>query len=337
MATRRRAFTLIELLVTIAIIALLIGLIFPAVQSARESARRLACQANLKQIGIGLQNYLTSCSVFPFGVGADKDGLVASIASSGNRRYSAHSQLLPYIEQTALYNSLNFWVQPFFPDSTGDPTEATGAGPNETAARVSVSVFLCPSDFDRMLARPWGANNYRSCNGSSWSGRAGDGIFGQSTRIGPANVIDGLSNTAAFAERVRGHDDYQQLDSDADLFREAAPWTEDAFRSWCAKLSDAEAHAIKKLPSDTNSGMNWLEGNMSWTRYNHFLPPGSKSCANGLTWNGVGMTANSRHSNVVVTLLGDGSVRPIKYSVAAPIWQALGTIAGGETISAGEY
>jgi Protein of unknown function (DUF1559) len=84
------------------------------------------------------------------------------------------------------------------------------------------------SDFDRMPSRPWGQNNYRSCNGSSWSGRAGDGIFGQSTRIGPAQVRDGLSNTAAMAERVRGHDDYERLDSDADLFRDAAPWTEEA-------------------------------------------------------------------------------------------------------------
>ncbi len=337
MSGRRHAFTLIELLVTIAIIGILIGLLLPAVQYARESARRLKCQANLKQLGIGLQSYLSACGVFPFGVGADADGLVASIASAGNRRYSLHSQLLPYVEQAALFNGLNFYVQPFYPDTTGDPSLVTTEGPNETVAQTTLDVFLCPSDFDRMPTRPWGQNNYRSCNGGSWSGRAGDGIFGQATRIGPAHVSDGLSNTAAMAERIRGHDDYEQLDPNADLFREAAPWTEDSFRAWCGGLSDAEAALLPKHPSEANSGMTWLEGNMSWTRYNHLLPPGSKSCANGLTWNGVAMTASSRHAKVVLVLLGDGSVRPILNSIAAPTWKALGTIAGGETISADAF
>ncbi len=337
MIGRRSALTLTELLVVIAIVGVLIALLLPAVQSAREASRRLQCQANLKQLGIGLQSYLSACGVFPFGVGADADGLIASITSQRSRRYSLHSQLLPYIDQSVLFNQINFWVQPFFPDTTGDPTTATQEGPNETVARASVAVFLCPSDYDRMPSRPWGQDNYRSCNGSSWSGRAGDGIFGQSTRIGPAHIRDGFSNTAAMSERIRGHDDYLSFDPDADLFRNAAPWTEESFRSWCAELSDAEAESIRKNPSDANSGMNWIEGNMTWTRYNHLLPPGSKSCANGLTWNGVAMTANSRHPDVVGLLLGDGSVRIIKYSISAAVWQALGTIAGGETISADTY
>jgi prepilin-type N-terminal cleavage/methylation domain-containing protein len=338
--TRRRrpgGFTLIELLVAISIIGVLIALLVPAVQAAREAARRVQCQSNLRQLGLALAHYESAAGVYPFGVGADSDKLISQIASSNSRRYSLHSQILPYLEQTPLFNQLNFFFQPFAPDQTGDPAVVTGSGPNETAARTVVSVFLCPSDFDRMNSRPWGQTNYRSCNGSSWSGRAGDGMFGQSTRIRTADVRDGLSNTAAMSERVRGHDDFAKLDINADLFREAAPWTEDTFRAWCQGLSDSDAFALPRNPAVANSGMNWLEGNMTWTRYNHLLPPGSKSCANGLTWDGVAMTANSRHAKTVGLLKGDGSVRFVSHSVNPRVWSALGTIAGGEVISSDAY
>jgi prepilin-type N-terminal cleavage/methylation domain-containing protein len=337
MNARRRAFTLIELLVSVTVIGILIALLLPAVQRVREAARRMQCQANLRQLGLGLANYEATSGVYPFGVGADADNVISQIASPGNRRYSLHSQMLPYIEQKVMFDQLNFFVQPFFPDQTGDPSFVTGAGPNETVARVSLSVFLCPSDFDRMPSRPWGQTNYRSCSGSSWSGRAGDGMFGQSSRIRTADVIDGLSNTAAVSERLRGHDDYRREDFDADLFRNAAPWTEATFRAWCQQLSDAEAAALPRNPAVANSGMNWLEGNMTWTRYNHLLPPGSKSCANGLTWDGVAMTANSRHSKVVGLLLGDGSARLVKYSVDPRVWRGLGTISGREVGSDESY
>jgi prepilin-type N-terminal cleavage/methylation domain-containing protein/prepilin-type processing-associated H-X9-DG protein len=331
--TRPNGFTLMELLVVVSIIGLLVALVLPAVQRGREAARRLKCSANLRQLGLALQNYQGTCGVYPFGVGADRDGSVSQVASAESRRYSLHSQVLSYVEQTHLFNQLNFSFAPFHPDATGDPRVVTGRGENETAALTKVDVFLCPSDFDRMPSRPWGQNNYRSCNGSSWSGRAGDGMFGQVTRIRPADVTDGLSHTAAFCEHVRGHDDYQRLDPDTDLIRNPSVWTEDLFRDWCGGLSDTDAAAFTNNPADTNSGFNWLEGNMAWTRYNHLLPPGHKSCANGLTWNGVAMPANSRHDRGVNLLLGDGSVRFTPYTVSPAVWRALGTIRGGETIS----
>ncbi len=337
MQNSRRAFTLMEALVAVAIIGVLVALLLPAVQAARESARRIACRSNLSQLGIALQNYATAFSVFPFGVGADFDKLLANPASPSNRRYSLHSQLLPYVELATLFNQLNFANTPFYPDTTGDPTAESSQGPNETAARTTVAVFLCPSDFNRMPSRPWGPTNYRSCNGGSWSGRAGNGMFGQGSRIGPADVRDGLSNTAAMCERIRGHDDFENVDMESDLFRMAAPWTEAAFREWCADLSDAEALEFEKRVYNATSGQTWLEGNMSWTRYNHLLPPGRKSCANGLTWNGVAMTAGSRHGLAVNLLLGDGSVRLVTPSVAPSVWQALGTIAGGEVIAGDSY
>ncbi|HEX8204209.1 MAG TPA: DUF1559 domain-containing protein [Isosphaeraceae bacterium] len=333
MTRRPNAFTLIELLVVLAIIGLLLALVLPAVQRAREAARRLQCSTNLRQMGIALQNYQGAFGVYPFGVGADRDGAVSQVSSPGNRRYSLHSQILPFIEQAALFHALNFSVAPFHPDTTGDPRVVTGQGENETAALTVLGVYLCPSDFNRMPSRPWGQNNYRSCNGASWSGRAGDGMFGQVSRIRPADVRDGLSHTAAVCERVRGHDDDQRLDADSDVIRNPSVWTEDSFRDWCGELTDADAAGFTRNPSDTNSGFNWLEGNMAWTRYNHLLPPGQKTCANGLTWNGVSMPANSRHDRGVNLLLGDGSLRFVPYTINPSVWRALGTIAGGEVIS----
>lgn len=337
MTVRQRAFTLLELLVVVAVIGVLAALLIPAVQRAREAAKRIQCQNNLKQLGIGLANYQSSCGVYPFGVGADADKLLPTYASTGNRRFSLHSQLLPYIEKSALFNQINFNVSPFYPDATGDPIAFTGQGPNETVAQVWVDVFVCPSDFNRMTSRPWGQVNYRSCNGGSWSGRMGDGLFGQSSQVRPGDVRDGLSNTAAMSERLRGHDDFERVDFASDQFRLAAPWTEATFRTWCAELTDAEAAALPSHPTSATLGLTWLEGNMSWTRYNHLLRPGHKSCINGATWNGAAMTASSRHDGVVGLLLGDGSVRFVKYAVDPVVWKGLGTIAGNETISGASF
>jgi hypothetical protein len=119
----------------------------------------------------------------------------------------------------------------------------------------------------------------------------------------------------------------------SDQFRLAAPWTQDTFRAWCEQLSDAEAAGLPKHYSNATAGLTWLEGNMSWTRYNHMLTPGKKTCINGVTWNGVAMTVSSRHGPGVGLLLGDSSVRFVKDSISPAVWQALGTIAGGEVIS----
>ena len=337
MIATRRAFTLIEQLVVIGIIGILVALLIPAIQAAREVAKRAGCQNNLRQLGLSLGNYQSAFNVYPFGVGADGDTAIASVSSPDNRRYSMHSQILPFLDQASLFNQINFVIPPFYPDTSGNPNYLTGEGPNETVACVQLSTFICPSDFERMPSSPWGRVNYRSCSGSSWAARAGDGMFGQSSRTQPGDVGDGVSNTAAMSERVRGHDDYEFTDMASDFIREGGPWTEVAFRAWCDQVDDQAAAALPKKPSNANSGLTWLEGVMSWTRYNHALPPGRKSCINGLTWNGVVMTANSRHSGMVNLLFGDGSVRQVKYTVDPNIWRAIGTISGGEAVSADSF
>ena len=335
--TNRRGFTLIELLVVIAIIAILVALLIPAVQSAREAGRRIQCTSNLRQFGLALANYQSGFGVYPFGVGSDGDKTLSKVASPTNRRYSMHAQVLPFLDQGPLFSQLNFTLAPFYPDTTGDPRVINGNGPNETAAVVVVSTFLCPTDRNRMPSRPWGANNYRSCNGGSWSGRLGDGLFGQGSAIRPADIGDGLSQTAAMSERIRGHDDFQQIDRLSDISRMPAPWTETGFQRWCLGLTDQEAAALPHNPSDANSGHTWLEGNMTWTRYNHLLPPGNRACANGLTWNGVAMSATSFHTAGVNLLMADGSVHFVKNAVDPKLWQALATIRGGEVVSADSF
>ena len=330
MKCTRNGMTLIELLVVLAVIGILIALLLPAVTAARAAARRTHCASNLKQIGVALTGYQESHRVYPFGVGADKDKLIASVAAYSARRYSLHSQILPFLEAEDVYDQINFAFAPFYPDTTGDPAFVTGLGPNETAIQTSVEVFLCPADYNRMPTRPWGQNNYRSCSGSSWAGRAGNGMFGQITRIGPGDILDGLSKTAAFSERIRGDDDKANIDMQSDLFGLAAPWTEESFRQWCTQLSETQAATLPV--QNSNSGHTWIEGNMTWTRYNHLLTPGQASCKNDLTWNGVAMTASSRHAGGVHLLLADGSLRFVDQSIDSALWQALGTIAGGETV-----
>ena len=132
--SRHRGFTLIELLVVIAIIAVLIALLLPAVQSAREAARRAQCTNNLKQIGLALHNYHQAIGTFPMGntLGYSYVGTQTSWGT-----FSAHAQMLPYLEQTPIYNSCNFnW----------DIWYGTGANINATVWNTKVNAFLCPSD-----------------------------------------------------------------------------------------------------------------------------------------------------------------------------------------------
>ncbi len=119
MSRRHRGLTLIELLVVMTVIVVLIALLIPAVQAARDGARRAQCVNNLKQLGIALSSYAGSLGVYPFGVGADADGAVPTYSSTGNRRYSMHSQILAHLEQGALFNALNFHVAPSTPARRG--------------------------------------------------------------------------------------------------------------------------------------------------------------------------------------------------------------------------
>ncbi|MFO0910525.1 MAG: DUF1559 domain-containing protein [Isosphaeraceae bacterium] len=224
----RRGFTLIELLVVIAIIAVLIALLLPAVQSAREAARRSQCVNNLKQIGLGLHNYHSTHNCFPPGR-LYPDAIVGGVPrltltsyGTGNLPdalgnwsgyYSVHCHILNFMEQTAAYNAMNFSGV-----NLGQLQNSSGAivSVNYTTYTMTSGSFICPSD-PYGGSGPGGENNYRANFGGS-TPYAGGGLRGDNTQkmgtdngmftygpgIGISAVIDGTSNTAMFAERTKG-------------------------------------------------------------------------------------------------------------------------------------
>ena len=208
---RHRGFTLIELLVVIAIISVLIALLLPAVQSAREAARRIQCVNNLKQIGLAVHNYHEANNSFPPG----------QLLYMNWQDLSSHVSLLPYVEQLALYNAFN--LADVYPINGMGPV-LPSYPPNTTAARTQVAGFLCPSDLNR-LTNPEGHTNYCGNSGStpeaaeviSWANgpfvaAAPDGNYFGCRVFRFANVRDGLSSTACFSEKVLGIGNTNQYD-----------------------------------------------------------------------------------------------------------------------------
>jgi prepilin-type N-terminal cleavage/methylation domain-containing protein/prepilin-type processing-associated H-X9-DG protein len=202
-----RGFTLIELLVVIAIIAVLIALLLPAVQAAREAARRAQCVNNLKQLGLALHNYHSAQNSFPLG-GFPAPTLTSGAGLSLWGNWSAQSMLLPFLEQTALYNAANFnYVM------RGQPGEAL----NTTTCNTRIASFLCPSSPNPVgtwySGIAWPGNTYFASTGSSISWVGNDPRFGGGytnipngcfyvggQALGLRDILDGSSNTVAFGE-----------------------------------------------------------------------------------------------------------------------------------------
>lgn len=353
----RRAFTLIELLVVISIIALLVAVLLPAIQAAREAARRLQCNNNLRQIGLALHNYHETQGVLPWTQGyvatrfpTIKDGRSPRAGGNGEEwtTFGALALMLPHLEQAPIYNSINFcfganW---FLLPNASDPLQGT-------AINVTIATFLCPSDSSGI-----GRNNYMASNGANFDWFSKSPASGPLTRPtetngcngGIVDVTDGLSNTLAFSERLLG-DGNPNRNSMSDIFMPAM--SSNGFVPWSNLLTNPKAQAYlnmtaipacddyaAKNPTKTWnwSGFHWASGNYHQSVFNLALPPNSphRDCSPyPATAMAMGFyTARSGHPGGVNGLMADGSVRFFKNSIHPWTWMALGTRAGGELISA---
>ncbi len=324
----QRGFTLVEVLVVIAVMAILVGLLLPAVQSAREASRRASCENNLKQLGLALANYESALGAYPFGVGGG--GPPGNVVN----RWSLQSQLLLFLEQTALYHALNFAGSPWL------NSDAALAAQNQTALSTRLAGFLCPSDTDR-ISDPFNTahNSYRGNSGTlpynlkddspDQSGR-NNGVFWFQSAVRASSMTDGLGHTAIFSERCMG--DVSSPDPLSNYYI-----TDDSLQACLESLENASPYLSDPY---AGSGARWADGNAIYTRYHHIFPPGKPSCLLGGTWDfdsPVAVTANSRHPGGVNLMTADGSVRFARQTVDIKVWNALGTIAGGESIDAVSY
>lgn len=308
----KRAFTLIEILVVITIIGILVALLLPAVQSAREAARRARCVNNLKQVGIALTAYESTHRCFPQG-------------RNGNN-FSAHSMILPYLDQIPLYNSINFVAE----TTSHNASEHIS---NRTAQDTSLSVFLCPSD---LIVPEWtGRNNYAGNGGFGvwWNGF--NGVFSDSASsevrsyIGLASVKDGASQTAAMSEWVIGRPEERNprgMMMKTENF--VAPDEYEEFVSTCRDLSFKAGFFFW-----TKRGF-WIVGAYNDSLLTHDLPPNNHTCSMNGSLNYGAWTAGSRHAgDGANTLFLDGHVQFIRETVSLATWRAVSTRNGGEPIA----
>ena len=371
------AFTLIELLVVIAIIAVLIALLLPAVQMAREAARRTQCRNNLKQLGLALHNYHDSHTVFPPGrlhpESMDCPGVPGGNCWSG--RISPIAHLAPYLENAALFNTANFGL-------------SSNLAINVTAFIQQLEVMLCPSDAALQggfvgalgITPDWGDANYRFNYGGTSSCQTRlsangfvtaplnltcaaemNGAFSDDKALSARDFFDGTAMTAMMSERNRG--DLDGVTNNTGTFNRRTDMFVNVGGAFPV-ASTTVAHlqlctTVNEMtpPGGGNRGFSnmgrdlWPEASYQHAFYNHVLTPNSilADCGNNCNFQSGNTRActnnvsraivapRSYHPGNVNVLMADGAVRNVGDNVEQRIWREIGTRASQETISNTEF
>ncbi|RCS41022.1 DUF1559 domain-containing protein [Bremerella cremea] len=317
----QKGFTLVELLVVIAIIGVLIALLLPAVQQAREAARRSECSNNLKQLGLALHNFESAHKYIPGGEYSDA------------QYFAPHAMLADYMEQGNI--SAKF-----------DLTKGVFDQPNYDLSFLSVKSFICPSDAFPAEGSGQAYTNYH-CNWGSWVVLGNwDGVFGpQADGQGASTakalkplkfgkIVDGLSNTAAFAEVVNGAGDTGAPNSEFDCYETSVPsaTTLIGVQQELKKL-DWKSLTVAWSGSWRYRGTPWMEGSIWRTGYNHVSTPNQPGYVPGGDFNKIVSPASSYHPGGAQMLLCDGSVQFMPETIDGTAWIAYGTRHGGEVIA----
>jgi len=355
---KNRGFTLVELLVVIAIIGVLIALLLPAVQAAREAARRSQCTNHLKQIGLAMHNYHSAMDAFP--AGQSRLGTVSY--------YSTLLMSAPFYEQQSVYDQAVVLCT--------DPNPGTGK--NTTPWNTVINTLLCPSDqYTRAVSG--GRTSYAICVGD-WADRSvNDRPNNPSATVFPnqrgvfvlglqwntvASVPDGLSNTVAFAERCVGESESSAnttlkgvlAQSVTNAILNPSPGNDNkttleaVFPNICKSKAAADRKSyISGVSVSSALGCRWADGRVQ-SSFSTILPPNSANCSNGNAFTARAMiSASSYHSSIVNVLLADGAVKAVSDTIDCGtisdttllnldggksnfgIWGAVGSVNGKES------
>jgi prepilin-type N-terminal cleavage/methylation domain-containing protein/prepilin-type processing-associated H-X9-DG protein len=342
-----RGFTLVELLVVIAIIGILVALLLPAIQAAREAARRSQCSNNLKQFGIALHNYHDVVKMFP----RMTQGPVQTGNGTDWRSYSAHDMLLPYMEQKDLGDGIQLAIDSNLFACCNTPSmESILNGTPININRTPIAAFRCPSDGENIDPNLTSYTNYAGCAGANkgWGFGTADqnGIMNSTVWVSIASVTDGTANTLAFSEIVTANAGSGPPLSQKGLARvregngvgaNGAPdsyptITEANVNTWglaCNAITNINGNPV---------GERWYRGQQGRTAFTTLLTPNSAMpnctfhCA-GCNYDGRGLHgARSLHSGGVNAVMADGATRFVSQGIEWTTWQRLGSRNDGETV-----
>ncbi len=321
---RRTAFTLVELLVVIAIIGILVALLLPAIQAAREAARRTQCTNQIKQVATAMHNYHDTYKKLP----------AYQYHVSGVNSWQGHgpfTMILPYMEQQPLYDQVDF-------------TRAWDHGNNQNVRRTHLEVLTCPSDLE--YPNPtYGGTNYAFCGGarrdfySTGGPIPSSGMFLRRRESKLGDVLDGTSNTVMIGEILKGDDANGTLSPKRDYTNSLSLPTDEFPTAAEIETAGIACDSTATGWQQSNAGRDWIASFPGQVAFNTIAPPNWQhiTCCSGGGFgyacdrNGI-VPARSLHPGGVLIALGDASTRFVPDSVELVVWERMGARADGEAV-----